>query len=102
MAEEKEEVGGAKKSGATDPIVDRSLALHFVMSTALLFGTIAWATADEFWLRRPYGGVQREFRTLATEKAEFEKKGAEEELAKQKASADFQAAQAELTKAQTL
>ncbi len=92
--DEEKEAPGGKPKGKQDPIVDRSLAGHFFLASALLAATVAWAIVDEFWLRRPWKAVQAEFVERGTRKAEIEKEAADAAAAKQQESAEAKAAKA--------
>ncbi len=44
-----------------DPIVSRSYALHYLIASALLMGSLFWALWDEAYGQRPWKRYQREF-----------------------------------------
>ncbi len=44
-----------------DPVVSRSYALHYLIASVLLIGSLFWALEDEFWGQRPWKAYQAEF-----------------------------------------
>src|SRR5574341_218809 len=46
-----------------DPVVSRSYALHYLVASVLLIGSLFWALEDEFWGQRPWKAYQAEFQT---------------------------------------
>ena len=44
-----------------DPVVSRSYALHYLVASVLLIGSLFWALEDEFWGQRPWKAYQAEF-----------------------------------------
>ncbi|MGE0405656.1 MAG: c-type cytochrome [Candidatus Korobacteraceae bacterium] len=46
-----------------DPITSKSYALHYLIATVLLVGTLFWALWDEAYGQRPWKQFQTEFRT---------------------------------------
>ncbi|MHC4829364.1 MAG: cytochrome c3 family protein, partial [Planctomycetota bacterium] len=74
------------KKEVKDPIVDRSLAPHFVIFTGLLLLSTAWLVVDEFWIRREYKPLQTQFIELAQKKALVEVDLYKAQLAEQKES----------------
>lgn len=91
---EKEEGAAAAKGEKLDPIVDRSMAPHFLAASALLLLTIGWSVADEFWLRRPYGHYQYAFQSLVEKRVKHDKAEAEKQREQEKQTPAFQEAQA--------
>lgn len=82
-----------------DPIVDRSLAPHFLASVIILLGTVAWAVFDETFTRRPYKDIQAAFVEAATLKSISEVPPLRERVAEEKQSEAYQEAVARLAEA---
>ncbi|HTW57414.1 MAG TPA: c-type cytochrome [Terriglobales bacterium] len=45
-----------------DPITSKSYALHYLIATAILIGTLFWALYDEAWGQRPWKAFQDEWK----------------------------------------
>ena len=46
-----------------DPITGKSYAIHYLIATVILIGTLFWALYDEAWGQRPWKAFQDEWKS---------------------------------------